>query len=392
MVPAPWCGYTTLSPTLYKLTPSLRVVCESAGGLEGCRRRAVTLPETRGKARIFAGVLGKSLLRRASRRARPLSASPERCRPRASRPRCRPVRATVAEPELAALLDPPVGLGRRAQAAGEPDLAERREPRRAPAAPRAAEAIASAIPRSAPGSSMRTPPATLTNTSAPPSGKPGVPGEHGDDHREPLRVDAGADPARHRQVGRRDERLDLEQQRPRALERAGDRGADLAAPRCGRRAPRGPGTPTSPVPVISKTRELVRRAEAVLRRAQDAVGVVAVALELEHAVDEVLEHARAGDGAVLRHVTDEERRDAGLLRDPQEPRRGLANLRDRAGRRAELGRVERLHRVDHADVGPLALERRADGVELGLGEDLDRARSRRAAPRGASPARPTPRR
>ena len=22
MVPAPWCGYTTLSPTLYKLTPS----------------------------------------------------------------------------------------------------------------------------------------------------------------------------------------------------------------------------------------------------------------------------------------------------------------------------------------------------------------------------------
>jgi len=30
-----------------------------------------------------------------------------------------------------------------------------------------------------------------------------------------------------------------------------------------------------------------------------------------------------------------------------------------------------LHGVDHADVGPLALERGADGLELGLGEDLD---------------------
>ena len=62
--------------------------------------------------------------------------------------------------------------------------------------------------------------------------------------------------------------------------------------------------------------ELVRRAEAVLRGAQHAVRVVAVALELEHAVDEVLEHARAGDRAVLRHVADEEERDAGLLRRP----------------------------------------------------------------------------
>ena len=34
--------------------------------------------------------------------------------------------------------------------------------------------------------------------------------------------------------------------------------------------------------------------------------MVAVALELQHAVDEVLEHPRAGDRAVLRHVADEE--------------------------------------------------------------------------------------
>ena len=84
--------------------------------------------------------------------------------------------------------------------------------------------------------------------------------------------------------------------------------------------------------------DLVRRAEAVLRRAQDAVRVVAVALELEHAVDEVLEHARAGDGAVLRHVADEDRGDAVLLGDSQEPAGRLAHLADRAGRGAHARR------------------------------------------------------
>ena len=76
--------------------------------------------------------------------------------------------------------------------------------------------------------------------------------EHGDDHREALRVDAGADAPGHRQVGRCDEGLDLEQQRARSLERARDRGAYLARPETGRRRSDGSGTPTSPVPVISK--------------------------------------------------------------------------------------------------------------------------------------------
>ena len=98
---------------------------------------------------------------------------------------------------------------------------------------------------------------------------------------------------------------------------------------------------------------------------------VAVALEVEDAVDEVLEHARAGDGALLRHVADEERRDALLLGHAQEPAGRLAHLRHGAGRGAELGRVERLDGVDDADVGLLALERRADLVEVRLGQDVD---------------------
>ena len=175
--------------------------------------------------------------------------------------------------------------------------------------PRAAEAIASATARSAPGSSIRTPPATLTKTSAAPSAMPGVAREHRDDHREPLRVDPGRDTARHGEVGRRDERLDLEQDRPRPLERARDRGADLAALAAPEQLRRVGDADEARAGHLEDA-ELVRRAEAVLRRAQDAVGAVAVALELEHAVDEVLEHARARDGAVLRHVADEDRRDA----------------------------------------------------------------------------------
>ena len=209
---------------------------------------------------------------------------------------------------------------------------------------------------------------------------PRVAREDGDDHREPLRVDAGPDAPRHREVGRRDERLDLEQHRPRPLERAGDGCADLAldgpAEELGRL-----GHADEPGAGHLEDGELVRRAEAVLRRAQDAMLVVAVALELEDAVDQVLEDARAGDRPVLRHVADEEHRDSRLLGHAQQPRRGLAHLRDRAGRRAELGRVERLHRVDHADLRPLLLERRADGVELGLGQDLDPLGA--AEPRGA---------
>ena len=75
---------------------------------------------------------------------------------------------------------------------------------------------------------------------------------------------------------------------------------------------------------------LVRRAEAVLQRAQRPVGPLALALELQDAVDEVLEHARAGERALLRHVADEQHRDRVRLGDLHDPRGDLAHLADRA--------------------------------------------------------------
>ena len=108
--------------------------------------------------------------------------------------------------------------------------------------------------------------------------------------------------------------------------------------------------------------------------------MVAVALELEHAVDEVLEHARAGDGAVLRHVADEDRRDALLLRDAQEPRRPprAPARRSRAPSRARPSRASapsRSRRRRAARCSSVA----QTVVELGLGEDLDVAPRRRGA-------------
>ena len=99
--------------------------------------------------------------------------------------------------------------------------------------------------------------------------------------------------------------------------------------------------------------------------------VVPVALELEHTVDQMLEDTRSGDRSVLRHVADQEQRDAGLLPDAQQSSGGLPHLRDGARGRPDVGRVQRLHRIDHADRRPLPLERRADRVQVGLGEDLD---------------------
>ena len=99
---------------------------------------------------------------------------------------------------------------------------------------------------------------------------------------------------------------------------------------------------------------------------------VAVALELEDAVDEVLEHARPGDRAVLRHVADEDRRDA---RSPSR-RAAAATAASRTcatepGAEPSSAEYSVCTESITQTSGRSALERLADGLELGLGEDLD---------------------
>ena len=85
-------------------------------------------------------------------------------------------------------------------------------------------------------------------------------------------------------------------------------GAD--APRSARNTADGLATSTMPLTLHLEDADLVGRTEAILGAAQQAVLVEALALEVEHGVDHVLEDLRAGDRAVLGDVADQKDRRA----------------------------------------------------------------------------------
>src|SRR5918999_151756 len=351
-VPAPWCGYTTLSPTLYNPTSPVRNDYDKApAGDESAGKSGQVYqkdPRNSQISRDFTDPAAKSLLAAGFRGGLlPRQTGADRPPERFDRPRIDAAAALRAgghddgaEAELRALLEPPLRLRRRPQPTGQADLAEGRHAggdRRSPRRRCDGECDTEAGPRLVDAHSA----GDVHEHVGLPQCHPGMARQNGDDHREPLGIDAGCDPSRHGEIGRRDEGLDLQQGRPCPLERTGDRRAHLllagAAEQLRRiRDAHEPGAGHLEDP------ELVRGAEAVLRRAQNPMRVVAVTLELEHAVDEVFEHTRPGHRTVLRHVANQEKRDSGLLGNAQQPSRRLPNLRDGARRRADVWRVERL--------------------------------------------------
>ena len=92
-------------------------------------------------------------------------------------------------------------------------------------------------------------------------------------------------------------------------------------------------------------------AEAVLDGAQDAEHILTVALELKHGVDDMLQHFRAGNRAVLGDMADQKHRHGGVLGIFQEPGRALANLTHAACRRFQHVAGDGLNRVYHDDAG-----------------------------------------
>ena len=81
----------------------------------------------------------------------------------------------------------------------------------------------------------------------------------------------------------------------------------------GQEQPAGVGQPDDADVGQVEAADLVGRAVAVLHRADQAQPGVPVALELHDDVDEVLEHPRPGDRAVLGDVPDEQGGDAARL-------------------------------------------------------------------------------
>src|SRR3989304_5297865 len=117
--------------------------------------------------------------------------------------------------------------------------------------------------------------------------------EDGHDHRHPTGVDAGGYTSRHGEVRGRYQGLHLQQDRPSPLEHAADRSSDLARMRRTEELRRIRNADEASSSHLEDS-ELVGRPEPVLRRAEDAVLLVAITFELKDAVDEVLEHTRAG--------------------------------------------------------------------------------------------------
>ena len=220
-----------------------------------------------------------------------------------------------------------------------------------------------------------------------------VAAEDREHERQAVAVEARDDAARLLELRRRDQRLHLDEQRPRALHRRQHDAAGRAR-RLGDEARRGVEHLDQAALAHLEQARLVGRAEAVLQRAQLAVGALALALELQHAVDEVLEHARAGQRALLGHVPDEDHGGAARLGELHDPRR-----RPRAPARpsparptARPSRSVCTESITQA-AGRFGGERGEHRLEVGLGEDRDLQRARgRGARRAAGPARPTPRR
>ena len=109
---------------------------------------------------------------------------------------------------------------------------------------------------------------------------------------------------------------------------------------------------------------------------------MAVALKLADDVHEVLEHARARDPTVLRHVADKQGGQVGLLGDTDEGCRDRAHLRDPARPALDLGGGNGLHGVDDQQGGGDLLDVPEDDAELRLIRDqevrLERADALRA--------------
>src|SRR6266566_7946499 len=121
-VPAPWWGYTTLSPTLYKLRLLFPVSRESAGGPEGStgeKTRVADLRKNRYFCRDFleSPCSGRLLAQRGG------EGGPECLRLDAGSIRA-DRRKDGRDAELPAFLEPAVGLGGRAQPARQAHLAE----------------------------------------------------------------------------------------------------------------------------------------------------------------------------------------------------------------------------------------------------------------------------
>ena len=150
---------------------------------------------------------------------------------------------------------------------------------------------------------------------------------------------------------RAEQRLHLDQERPPALEHRDDDAARDAGHAVAQehraRVRHGPQA----VVAHLEDPHLAGGAEAVLDRGQDAQGVVAVAVEGEDGVDQVLDGPGPGQVAVLGHVADQDDGHPGRLGQPGQPVHAGSDLGQAPRRPRQLVVADGLDGVDHARAG-----------------------------------------
>ena len=152
----------------------------------------------------------------------------------------------------------------------------------------------------------------------------------------------------------------------RTLQAGNDRGAGDFAGALRHEQARGVGHFHQPRLLHLKNPQLMGGAEAVLDGAQQPEGVAPVALEVEHRIDEMLQHHGAGDGAFLGDVADQEGGDAGEFGLLHQAEGGLPDLGQGARGRGQGGGVEGLDGIEGQKGGPALFHDLEDIFQAGL--------------------------
>jgi hypothetical protein len=116
-------------------------------------------------------------------------------------------------------------------------------------------------------------------------------------------------------------------------------------------------------------RQLADRAEPVLGGAHVTKAAGGVALEIEHGIHEMLEHARTCDRAVLGHVADDDHAHARALGETHELRGAFLQLRDGARGRADRLQLDGLDGIDDEQFDAFVTGPGHDRFEVGVGDD-----------------------
>src|SRR3984893_1733765 len=197
----------------------------------------------------------------------------------------------------------------------------------------------------------------------------GSPFQYRHQHMEPVEVDAVDGSAWRAEAARRGQALQLHQERPAPLERHVDDVAHLAQGAVLEKRSARIADFVHPAVAHLEDANLVSRAKAVLLAAEDAEALVTLTLEVQHRVDDMLEHPRAGDRALLVDVADQEDRDMTTLRQQHQPAGALPDLADAAGRRGDAAQKNRLDGVDDRHHRPRLFHTLDDAVQVVLGQD-----------------------